>query len=126
MLAKVGERLSDDAVEGLPTLAWLFLAVAFAPHLLAVAGADTMATIVSTFCFPASMGPLALAHAHILVSRLGFTSHMAWISALLFSTLWSVLLYWFWGKSRAVAFAIGATCFVGTAGCIWLILLPLM
>jgi hypothetical protein len=93
--------LSNGAVECLPTLAWVFLAIAFIPHTLALVGLDMSAVIASIICFPLSMGPFAVAHAYLLVSRLGFTSHMAWISALLFSIIWSVLVCWFRGRSRA-------------------------
>ena len=123
-MQNIDEQLSEEKVECLPRLAWLFLAVAFAPHLLSLAGLDPLAKIASFICFPASMGPFAVAHAYILVSRLGFTSHMAWISALTFSLTWFVLVSWLWRKNRTVTSAIGATCFLVSAGWIWLILVP--
>jgi hypothetical protein len=77
MAAKVNEHYSNEAVECLPALAWLFLAVAFVPHALALVGLDILAVMASIICFPASMGPLALAHAFLLASRLGFTDNLS-------------------------------------------------
>ena len=124
-MAIIDEHLADESVDSLPPLAWLFLAAAFVPHLLALAGLNGLVMMASAICFPTSMGPLAVPHTYLLASRLGFTSHMAWISALLFSMTWFVLLGWFWGKNRATALAIGATCFIISAGWIWLVLAPL-
>ena len=122
MMVNIDEHLADESVESLPPLAWLFLALAFVPHLLALVGVDGLAMMASTVCFPASMGPLAFAHTYLLASRLGYNSHMAWISALLFSTIWSLLVCWFWRKNRVVALAIGAFCFIVSTSWIWLTL----
>jgi hypothetical protein len=123
-MQNIDQPLPEEAVESLPTLAWLFMGIAFVPHVLALVGQDVLALIASSICFPVSMGPFALAHATILVSRLGFTSHMAWISALIFSLTWFVLVYWFWKKSRAITVAVGAFSIVISAGWSPLLLLP--
>ncbi len=125
MTANVDEQLSDEAVKFLPTLAWVFLAIAFVPHALALVGLDILAVMASSICFAASMGPLALLHAYLLAGRLGFTSHMAWISALLLATIWSAIVCWFWQKNRTITVAIGASCFLLSATWIWLALVPL-
>lgn len=125
MTTHADEQRSDEAVNCLPALAWAFLAIALVPHALALVGLDILAVIASTICFPASMGPLALVHAHLLVSRLGYTSHMAWISALLLSTTWSALVCWFWRKNRITALAVGASLFLLSVSWIWFTLIPL-
>jgi hypothetical protein len=120
-----GELVSEEEAECLPRFVWLFLAVAFVPHLLAIVGLDLMAMIASFICFPATMGPFALAHVYILVNRLGFISQMAWISALLFSLIWFALICWLWRKDKTVTLGICAFCFIISSGWIWLRILPL-
>lgn len=117
-------QLSQEEFATLPPLAWLFLAIALLPHLLTLAGQEFMASILSCTCFPVTMGPFALAHAYLLVNRLGFLSHMAWMSALLFTLIWFVFLAWLWRKNRAVALAISSLCFIISAEWIWIGILP--
>ncbi len=119
------EGVSEEEAECLPRLAWLFLGVAFVPHLLALVGLNLMAMIASFICFPASMGPFALAHVTILVNRLGFISQIAWISALLFSLILFALFCWSWRKDKTVTLGICACCFIISSGWIWLRILPL-
>ena len=123
-MRNINEQLSEEEFEGLPPLAWLFLAVAIAPHLLMLAGQELMASIASCACFPVTMGPLAMAHTYLLVNRLGFLSHMAWISALLFSMTWFTLLYWSWRKNRTITLAICSLCFIVSAEWIWIGIMP--
>lgn len=124
-MRNISEQVTEDDFECLPRLAWLFLLVAFVPHLLALVGSNIAAMIASYICFPASMGPFALAHAFILVNRLGFTTHMAWISALIFSLIWFALLCWSWRKNRTITMAIGTFSFIVSIGWIWLFIVPL-
>ena len=123
-MRNINEQLSEEEFEGLPPLVWLFLAVAIAPHLLMLAGQDFIASIASCTCFPVTMGPFALAHTYLLVNRLGFLSHMAWISALLFSLIWFALLCWSWRKSRTITMAICTICFIFSVEWIWIGLMP--
>jgi hypothetical protein len=118
------ERRSEEDFISLPPLAWLFLAVAIVPHLLTLAGQESVASILSCTCFPVTMGPFAIAHTYLLVDRLGFLSHMAWISALLFSTIWFALLSWMWRKSRTIALAVCSLCYIAAAEWIWIGILP--
>ena len=81
-MQNINEKVPEEEFEYLPDLTWVLLLVAFVPHLLALIGSNTLARITSCACFPASMGPFSVAHTYILINRLGFTSHMSWISAL--------------------------------------------
>jgi hypothetical protein len=124
-MRKVTDQHSEEKFECLPPLAWLFLAVAIAPHLLKLAGQEYMASIASCACFPVTMGPFALVHTYLLVNRLGFLSHMAWISALLFSMTWFALLCWSWRKNRTITIAIYTLFIIVTLEWIWTGILPL-
>ena len=82
----------EDKVNCLPEIAWILLAVGLVPHVLEIIGSHTAALIACYICFPISMGPFALAHGYLLINRLGLTSHMAWISVITFSLIWSAIL----------------------------------
>ena len=123
-MQNIDEQLSEEKFATLPPITWLFLAVAIAPHLLMLAGQELAASIASCACFPVTMGPFSLAHTYLLVNRLGFLSHMAWLSALLFSMIWFALLYWGWRKNRAIAIALCAFCFIVSAEWIWIGIIP--
>jgi len=110
-MRNISEQVTEDDFEWLPHLAGLFLLIAFVPHLLELIGLNIAAMLASYICFPVSMGPFALAHASILVNRMGFTSHMSWISALVFTLIWFALLCWTWRKNRTITMAIGAPLF---------------
>jgi hypothetical protein len=123
-MRNIDEQLSEEGFERLPPLVWLFLAIAIVPHLLVLAGQELIASILSCTCFPITMGPFALAHTYLLVNRLGFLSHMAWISALLFSMIWFALLSWLWRKNRTITLAICSFCFIVSMEWIWVGILP--
>lgn len=119
-MQNVSEKVSQEEWECLPICAWLFLAVAFVPHMIAMAGQDLLTKVASAICFPIGMGPFAFVHSYIVDNRLGFDSHMAWISALLFSMVWFPIFRWSLSKDKTKTIAICALCFVVSAGWIWL------
>jgi hypothetical protein len=123
-MQNMDKQFSEEKFEGLPPIAWLFMAVAIMPHLLMLAGQEIIAAIASCTCFPVTMGPFSLAHTYLLVNRLGFISHMAWLSALLFSMIWFAILYWGWRKNRALTMALCAFCFIASAEWIWIGIIP--
>ena len=124
-MQNIDEQLSEEKFECLSPLAWIFFAVAIVPHLLMFAGQEFLASIASCACFPFTMGPLSLAHTYLLVNRLGFMSHMAWLSALLFSMIWFALLCWSWRKNRTITVAFSTLFFIVSAEWIWVGILPL-
>jgi hypothetical protein len=87
-------------------------------------GFNPLAMIASCGCFPASMGPFAIAHIFLLVDRLGFTSHMAWISAVTFSLLWSAILCCGWRKNRNITLGVAVAGFTVSAVWAWLVIRP--
>ena len=121
----INNQVPEEEFEYLPDFVWFFLLVAFVPHLLALVGSNMAAMIASCACFPASMGPFAPAHVFLLVNRLGFTSHMAWISALTFSLIWSAILCCAWRKNKNITMAVGASFSIISAILVWLLLAPL-
>jgi hypothetical protein len=123
-MRNIDEQFSEEEIKCLPPVAWLFLALAIVPHLLMLAGQELMASIASRSCFPFTMGPFSLAHTYLLVHRLGFTSHMGWISALIFSMIWFGFLSWLWRKNRTVTLAICSLSFIISAEWIWLSIMP--
>jgi hypothetical protein len=125
-MQNLGNQVSDQEVEYLPDIAWLLLLVALLPHLIALIGTAALAMLSSCACFPISMGPFAIAHTYLLVNRLGFTSHMSWISAISFSLIWSAFLCCSWRKNRTVTMVIGVFCFIISAGWIWLLIRSLL
>ena len=124
-MQNINRQDSEEEIEVLPDLAWFLLLVAFVPHLLALIGSGALALIASCGWFPASMGPFSLAHAYLIVNRLGYTSHMSWISALSFSLIWSAFLYFSWQKHRTTTLVIGAFSFIVSAVWLWLLIAPL-
>ena len=93
-------RVYDGECACLPDIAWLLVIVALVPHLLGLVGTAATAAIASCACFPASMGPFAVVHTYLLIGRLGYTSHMSWISAISFSLLWSAFLVLFMAEKQ--------------------------
>jgi hypothetical protein len=118
-------RVYDGECACLPDIAWLLVIVALLPHLLGLVGTAATAAIASCACFPASMGPFAVVHAYLLIGRLGYISHMSWISAISFSLLWSAFLCCAWRKSKTVTVGIGVFCFIVSAVWIWQLYAPL-
>jgi hypothetical protein len=114
----------EEEFAGLPDIAWALLLLAFVPHVLALMGFNPLAMIASCGCFPASMGPFAVAHIFLLVDRLGFTSHMAWISAVSFSLLWSAILCYGWRKNRNITMVVAVAGFTVSALWAWLVIRP--
>jgi hypothetical protein len=123
-MQNVSEQVSREEWECLPNCAWLFLAVAFVPHLIAMAGQHLLTKLASSICFPVSMGPFAFVHSYIVDNRLGFDSHMAWISALLFSMAWFPIFRWSWSKDKTKTIVLCALCFIVFSGWAWLLILP--
>ena len=115
----MNEKIVEKETECLPAMAWVFMAVAVVPHLLAQVGLDVLAKAAALICFPLSMGPFALAHGTILINRLGFTTHMAYISALLFALIWFAIFCSIWRRNRTVTTAVCAVCFLFSATWIW-------
>lgn len=124
-MQNINKQVSEEEYTYLPDLAWVLLVVAFIPHLLALIGLNPLAMLASCGCFPASMGPFALAHVFMLVNRLGFTSHMSWISAVSFSLIWSAILCCAWRKNKNITMAVGASFSIISAILVWLLLAPL-
>jgi hypothetical protein len=112
----------DEALPCLPDPAWALLVVALVPHLLALVSSTAIGTIAACACFPASMGLFAPLHAGLIAGRLGFTSNMAWILAVLFTLTWSAGLCWLSKKNKEIAVATAAFCFIATAVPVWLLL----
>jgi hypothetical protein len=108
----------------LPPMAWAFLTVAILPQLLLLAGQELLASVLACGCFPVTMGPFAVLHATLLVDHLDLVSHMAWMSALVFSMTWFAILSWLWRKNRTVALATCSLCCVIGAELIWVGVLP--
>ena len=124
-MQNINQQVSEEECPCLPEFAWGLLVVAFIPHALALMGLNPLAMLASCGCFPASMGPFALAHALMLVKGLGFTSHMSWISAVSFSMIWSAILCCAWRKNRKNTLAVGGSFSIVSAILVWLILAPL-
>ena len=124
-MQNINKQVSEEEYTYLPDLAWVLLVVAFIPHLLALIGLNPLAMLASCGCFPASMGPFALAHVFMLVNRLGFTSHMSWISAVTFSMIWSAGLCCAWKRNKNITLGVAALCFIGSAIPVWLLISPL-
>jgi hypothetical protein len=72
----------------------VFASVSLVPHLLYTAGAD-FAGMYSVYpSFPAGMGFFALAQLYLVFSFFGWTSPLAYLSAIFFSLLWTRVLQW--------------------------------
>lgn len=123
-MQNVSEQVTQEEWECLPSCAWLFIAVAFTPHLIAMAGQELLTKVAITICFPASMGPFAFVHSNIMGNRLGFDSPMGWISALLFSMAWFPIFRWSLAKDKTRTILFCTFCFIGFAGWIWLRSVP--
>jgi hypothetical protein len=124
-MQNINRKVTEEEWPCLPELARVLLVVAIIPHVLALVGFTPLAKLVSCACFPASMGPFALAHAFILANRLGFTSHMVWISAVTFSLIWSAGLCCAWQRNKNVTMGVAALIFITTAVPVRFLLAPL-
>jgi hypothetical protein len=124
MMQRINRSPSERESPCLAPCTWLFLAVAITPHLLMLLGQESMASMLACVCFPVSMGPLALVHTYLAVNRLGLLSHMAWISALLFSLTWFASLSWLWRRNKTIVLAFCALCLAIVGEWIWVGLLP--
>lgn len=119
-MQNIQEETSQEDWECLPSCAWLFLAIAFVPILTALSGQAFLTKLALSICFPVSMGPFAFIHLYIVESRLGFDSHMVWISALLFSMAWFPLFRWLLSKDKIKTILLCAFCVFVFAGSVWL------
>lgn len=123
-MQNINEPASEQEIQCLSPLAWLFFAGALLPHVLVLAGQEVMAFGASAIFFPLTMGPFAVVHMVLLVNRLGFLSHMAWISALIFSMIWFALVCWSWRKDRTLTIGLWCLCFIVSCGWIWQRIIP--
>jgi hypothetical protein len=122
----INQQVSEEETYPcLPEIAWVLLVVAFIPHVLALMGLNPLVQLASCGCFSASMGPFALAHVFMIIKGLGFTSHMAWISAVTFSLIWSAGLCCAWRRNKNITMGIAALTIVISAIPVWFLLTPL-
>ena len=83
----------------------IIMLVAIVPHYLAQMGFLDWAQNAAMILFPMTMGPLSILQCCMVVNSLGFTTHMAWLFAMLIALIWSgiILAMWRWKSNLAAA-----------------------